>query len=159
MRSTGDCVFDACYTGQEVHGMSSGLLWFFIGLVLILLEFAIPGLVVIFFGVGAWAVALLLAVFPVTVELQLFVFLVVSVLSLVTLRRYVRGRDGVDEDEEEDMLIGRTAEVSTAIRPDKAGAVFIKGTLWRAESAQSLEEGEKVEIIGKEGLVVTVKRV
>ncbi len=159
MRNTGSSVFGAGYAEQEVHEMSSGLLWFFIGLVLILLEFAIPGLVVIFFGVGAWAVALLLAVFPIGVEVQLFVFLIVSVLSLVTLRRYVRRRDDTDEDEEEDMLIGRIAEVSTAIRPDKAGTVFIKGTLWRAESAQSLAEGEKVEIIEKEGLVVTVKRV
>ena len=33
------------------------LIWFLIGLVLLLMEFAIPGLVVLFFGIGAWVVA------------------------------------------------------------------------------------------------------
>lgn len=36
------------------------MVWFLIGLVLIVSEFAVPGLVIIFFGLGAWATALAL---------------------------------------------------------------------------------------------------
>ena len=37
--------------------ISPEIIWFVIGFVLILVEFAIPGLIVIFFGLGAWVVS------------------------------------------------------------------------------------------------------
>jgi hypothetical protein len=33
------------------------LLWFLLGLALILLEFVVPGVILVFFGIGAWAAA------------------------------------------------------------------------------------------------------
>lgn len=39
------------------------VIWFFIGLFLLLLEMAVPGLIVMFFGVGAWITALITAIF------------------------------------------------------------------------------------------------
>jgi len=33
-------------------------IWFIAGLVLILLEFVVPGVILVFFGAGAWVVAL-----------------------------------------------------------------------------------------------------
>ena len=34
------------------------IIWFLVGLVLLILEFAMPGLIIGFFGVGAWVVAI-----------------------------------------------------------------------------------------------------
>ena len=39
------------------------LIWFLIGLVLIILEFGIPGVVTVFFGIGAWLVSFVMFVF------------------------------------------------------------------------------------------------
>jgi membrane protein implicated in regulation of membrane protease activity len=66
------------------------IIWFVLGLVLILLEFQIPGVVTVFFGIGAWATAILCLFFPIDLASQLFVFLVVSVLSLVFLRKWLK---------------------------------------------------------------------
>jgi len=30
------------------------LIWFFIGLVLLIAEFSVPGVILVFFGIGAW---------------------------------------------------------------------------------------------------------
>jgi membrane protein implicated in regulation of membrane protease activity len=40
------------------------IIWFVVGLVLILMEFVIPGLVIVFFGLGAWVAAIFVAIFP-----------------------------------------------------------------------------------------------
>ena len=34
------------------------LIWFLIGLALVLSEFMLPGIILVFFGLGAWAVCL-----------------------------------------------------------------------------------------------------
>ena len=34
------------------------LFWFLLGLVLLLAEFALPGIIIMFFGIGAWITAL-----------------------------------------------------------------------------------------------------
>jgi membrane protein implicated in regulation of membrane protease activity len=44
------------------------MVWFLIGLILIVSEFAVPGLVIIFFGLGAWVAALALL----AIEMSLF---------------------------------------------------------------------------------------
>mgnify|MGYP007118357041 CR=1 FL=1 len=38
---------------------SAELLWFLVGLILLLSELALPGFVIVFFGVGAWVTAVL----------------------------------------------------------------------------------------------------
>ena len=39
--------------------MDSATIWFLIGLGLVLAEFAVPGVILVFLGVAAWIVALL----------------------------------------------------------------------------------------------------
>ena len=38
----------------------SVLIWFLLGMVLLIAELAMPGIVLLFFGIGAWVTALLL---------------------------------------------------------------------------------------------------
>ncbi len=140
--------------------MSASLVWFIAGIVLMILEFVIPGLIVIFFGVGAWVAALLLLIIPFSIEFQLGIFLVSSVLSLILLRKFLvsRRRGSGDKDLTADSLVGLTGEVSAEIRPGHAGSLFLRGTTWKAESSEMIPAGEKAEVTGRDGLVLTVRK-
>jgi membrane-bound serine protease (ClpP class) len=54
-------------------------------------------------------------------------------------------------------LIGETGKVNEAIDPE--GRVFVHGEYWNAVAGERIEAGEKVEVIGMEGLVLKVKKV
>ncbi|HDZ89074.1 MAG TPA: nodulation protein NfeD [Deltaproteobacteria bacterium] len=55
-----------------------------------------------------------------------------------------------------DGLVGELGEVKEVIDPE--GLVFVHGEYWRALSKEKIEPGEKVEVIGINGLMLSVKR-
>ncbi len=136
-------------------------IWFLAGLALLLSELAIPGLVVGFFGVGAWATALVLLFLPVSFELQLVIFLVASLLSLALLRGYLKKRyfnnrtDSGGSDLDDD-YIGHIAEAITPFDSDGFGKVTFRGTIWTARSAFPLLPGERVRITGYDSIHLLV---
>ena len=67
------------------------IIWFLVGLVLLILEFAMPGLIIGFFGVGAWIVAIVCLMNDIGINAQLALFIGSSVLSLLLLRRWLKG--------------------------------------------------------------------
>jgi len=70
------------------HGESSDLLWFVAGLVLMLVELAVPRFIVLFFGLGAWITAVVVALGVVdSLSVQLIIFLVSSIVALLLLRK------------------------------------------------------------------------
>jgi membrane protein implicated in regulation of membrane protease activity len=66
------------------------VVWFLIGLGLLLLELILPGLVIIFFGAGAWITALVCVVTDINLNWQILIFLVASLLGLVLVRKYLK---------------------------------------------------------------------
>lgn len=137
-------------------------LWAAGGLLLMLSEFLVPQFVVFFFGAGALVNSLLIAIVPGLAEripAQLILWAILSVASLVGLRRYAarwfRG-DGAPRD---DLDLGRTAEVVERIAPDAPGRIRFRGTTWRALSyGETIEEGTTVTILQKENLSFVVTR-
>ncbi|MCK4689902.1 MAG: NfeD family protein, partial [Candidatus Marinimicrobia bacterium] len=67
------------------------LIWFLLGLVMLLMEFVLPGLIIFFFGVGACIVALICLILPISLNLQLVIFIISSVILLLTLRKWLKG--------------------------------------------------------------------
>jgi len=137
------------------------LLWFIVGLLLFLLELVLPGFVIFFFGVGAWATAFVCLLFNPGVNIQILIFAVVSVLSLVTLRRIIQkkffyGRNNSSELIE-DEFTGKEAIVLSQIKPGKKGRIEFKGTVWTAESDTEIDEGETVIIVSKDNFNLKVK--
>lgn len=57
----------------------------------------------------------------------------------------------------EDEFIGKTGIAETHIGPGQNGKVDFKGTLWDAASADIIEKGENVVIIGNESILLIVK--
>ncbi len=137
------------------------VLWFLAGLGLMLLEMAVPGLVLIFFGVGAWITSLCNYLFSPSVNIQLLIFFVSSIAILALLRRQLRSRFFNEIKEQNDFLndefIGRLAVAETEIGPGKEGKVTFKGTLWTARSVDEIKPGQTVEIIDTESICLLVK--
>jgi membrane protein implicated in regulation of membrane protease activity len=139
------------------------VIWFIVGLVLILLEFGIPGLITLFFGIGAWIVAILCLFVDISINMQLLIFILISIISLIFLRRHFKklfdvkmGKSEFGPDELEE-FIGHKAEVIKEIALNQPGKVEFHGTLWSAESKQELKKGEIVEIVEKNNLTFKVK--
>jgi len=138
-------------------------IWAFIGLVFIGLEFAIPGLVIIFFGAGALITSILTAIIPGLrsgIGWQILLWLGASSLSLAFLRKYLskvfRGTTLVDTG---DKPSGKSATVIERIAPDSPGRVHFEGTSWKASSyTEILEEGETVTVLKQEGLTLFVSK-
>ncbi len=138
-------------------------IWAFIGLLFIGLEFAIPGVVIFFFGAGALITSLLTAIIPglkSSVAFQILIWLGASGLSLAFLRKYLskvfRGKmlinDGSDPS-------GKTAEVIERITPDRPGRVHFQGTTWAASSyTETIEQGEKATVLKQDGLTLIVSK-
>jgi len=137
------------------------IIWFIIGLVLFLLELVLPGFVIFFFGVGAWITALLCLVANPGTNLQVIVFAVTSVLSLLALRKMIQkkffySREELS-DEVEDEFTGREATAVTDLEPGKTGKVEFKGTSWKAESDSLIRQGSRVVINKKENFKLFVE--
>ena len=111
-----------------------------------------PGLVLIFFGVGAWVTALVCLVFDIDINTQLFIFLGSSLLSLALLRRALKKRymntKETDGDDIEDEYIGQTAVALNSFTAGQTGKVSFKGSSWHAESNEAVSEGQLLKITG-----------
>jgi len=137
------------------------LIWFLIGLALFLLELVVPGFVIFFFGVGAWVTALVCLVFHPGTNLQIIIFALTSVLSLLALRKIIQnklfyGKSGKSESVE-DEFTGKEALALVAFGPGKKGKVEFKGTTWNAESDSKVKESQTVIIIEKDSFKLIVE--
>lgn len=142
------------------------LIWFLIGLGLVLVEFMIPGAIIVFFGVGAWIAALTTWIgLTDSLAWQIIVFSVSSVALLIMLRRRLRGQflghTGSEQDLDHDLeeFVGKIVSVTQPISPASHGRVEFKGAGWEAGSDQSFEPGDRVVITGLDGIRVTVSAV
>jgi len=139
------------------------VIWLALGLIMVLLEFANPGIVIIFFGIGAWIVALVCLFLDISLNIQLLIFLIVSVSMLVFLRRWFKelfhsqAASSSEEDESFDDYFGKHAVVTREISAGLKGKIEFHGTYWDAESFDSIPEGATVEIIDKKNITFIVK--
>ena len=67
------------------------VIWLIIGILLLIAEFAVPGLIIFFFGVGACITALVCLLTDIGINGQLLIFIISSVVCLIALRRWLKG--------------------------------------------------------------------
>ena len=139
------------------------IIWFLIGLALLIMEFAMPGLIIFFFGVGACVVAIICLITDIGINAQLIIFIVASVLSLLILRKWIKGifmghvKSKQDMTEDLKEFVGERAVVKEKITLKAGGKVEFHGTNWAAVSDEEIAEGAVVEIVGKENITLKVK--
>ena len=140
--------------------LQAAVIWFIIGFVFFLLEFVVPGLILFFFAVGAWIVAILSLFIDLSFNLQLIIFVISSVVTIFLLRNWVKKMlYGNKKSTEllEDEFLGKIARSETTITPGNNGKVNFKGTSWQAASEDFIEAGENVTIVGNESILLIVK--
>lgn len=139
------------------------LSWFIAGIIFLLLEYMVPGFVIVFFGIGAMITAALswagiLNALPV----QIVVFIIASLLLLVLFRqkakKYFKSDVKASSGEKlDDEIIGKSTNVVEAISSSaNTGKVELHGTLWNAVSDTDIPKDAVVEITGRDNLTLKV---
>lgn len=139
------------------------LVWTIVVFICLTLELSSGDFYVTCFAIGAVG-ATLSAIFHAPLWLQVLVWAACSVLSIWLIRPRLLRRlhDGQHERlSNADALIGRQGVVIEPIEPDGSGYVKVDGDAWKAVSAaeDTIGIGEKVKIISRNSIIVTVARV
>lgn len=142
--------------------VSSYGFWLVLGFVLLIAEVMAPGVVAVFFGIGALVVGAL-AFFGVveSLPMQLLLFALISLVALFGLRkhfkRYLRGDVSNQAKEGDDVseLVGSRVKVLTDFHQG-SGTIQLNGAKWDAESDEPLKAGDTAWIISNRGILLTV---
>jgi len=130
------------------------------------IEFLVPGLVLVFVGLGSLTVVFGMHFGYIDGILQQFItFFISSIIYLLTLRflvlRFftsVTRKENIDEDEE---VMGSIVELVADINSGEFGRVEHSGSSWqaRAEGDQTILKGEQVKIIGRDNITWIVQKI
>ena len=144
--------------------MEYWMIWLIAGALCIGLELFIPGLVIIFFGLGCVCTAgfSLLSFVNDRVWLQIVLFLIFSVLSLAFLRKkftIIFKGTLFYPDKKLDMYSFEFADVLETVSETKEGRIKYKGTSWNAVSTLgTIEAGSRVRVLRREGIAYVVEK-
>lgn len=135
--------------------------WLSLGVLFIIIELIAPGTMVMWLGISAIILGLLVAVVPISWELQIFLFSVISVGSILLwrarLRKHPQQSENPTLNKKSNQLEGTQHHLSEAI-VDGKGKININDSLWNARGAD-LPKGTKVEVIEVDGNRLEVKAV
>lgn len=140
-------------------------LWVFWAIVMfccLILELSSGDFFVTCFAIGAFVTIFTSFILPFWA--QVLVWALFSILSIRLIRPRLIERlhnGGEDRLSNIDALIGRVGTVIETIEPNESGYVKVDGDEWKAvsNSTESISKGQKVEIISRESIIVTVKPV
>ncbi len=134
-------------------------LWLLAGILLVVSELFLPGLVAVFLGLGAMLVALLRWLGLIDSLAYSFTAWFVSSLTLLvvarsTLQRFMPSETSFTPLEEDVDLFGAVAEVVETVSSEhKDGRISFQGTTWPATSdSAEIRPGAKVTILYRENL-------
>ena len=158
----GICIILAFYAFQTIPVNYAGVLLILLAIVLFVAEamivshgvLAIGGIAAMFLGSIMlfesplpYLRASLQVIIPTVLVTGGLFILAITLAVRAQFRKAVTGEEG---------MIGRTGEARSRIAP--SGKVFIFGEYWDAESNEVIEEGEKVRVVGLEGMKIKVSR-
>ncbi len=144
------------------------IFWTILGAILIIAEIFTSGFVLLWFGIGALAAALLGVVGIDNLALQFLVFAVVSIgltaaSRTIFVNYFSREKTGQSLRSGVDALPGKIGTVVSSSRGAlQEGAVKVFGSTWTAYPApgeEPLEAGERVCVESIEGASIYVRRV
>ncbi|HNW45746.1 MAG TPA: NfeD family protein [Elusimicrobiales bacterium] len=139
-------------------------IWIILGIVIMGMELFLPGFILCFFGLGAVLTGLLVIFLPLGINTQLILFGILSIVLLVSFRRYAQGyftgrvSNPNPTGAAMESHVGETAVVTEDIIPDSPrGKVEFHGTAWNADADTEIKKGTKVTILQRHDLTFKVK--
>lgn len=139
------------------------IIWCLLGIVMLLAEFMCPGFVILFFGIGALIVALICVFAAININMQIILFLIISLIALFSLRKWVKNvfkgfsscKDKMQKNI--DSYVGETAKVVEDIKVNSIGRIEFHGTHWNAVASTDILKGTTVIIEEQNNLTFKVK--
>ncbi len=139
-------------------------LWSALGLVLLGVEMASGTFYIVWFGIAALCVAIIMLAFPnMLASMQFIIFAALSIGSLTIWKvnykkNEMHSRVGQAQGEE----IGRVGIVTIHVNPTQTGKIsFVQGVMgsreWTAVSNETIEAGAEASVVAVEGNVLRIK--
>lgn len=138
--------------------------WAVTGIILILAELAVPAFVLVWFGLGALVVALVVALAAIGLTAQLAVWLTMSVLLVFLWFKVFRPeshktRIGMSDPD----VIGEIGLLARDVAPFEKGEVRFQKPLlgtdtWPCIADEAIKAGERVKVLDVEGSLLKVGR-
>ena len=133
--------------------------WFFLGVVLFVLETILPGVYLLWFGMAAAIVGVIALTITLSWQLQVIAFGLIAMATVVAVRRFARP-DMITSDEPSlnergQQYVGRVVTVEDAIANGR-GRVKVGDTVWSAEGPD-LPKGSRATVKSVRGTVLLVE--
>ncbi len=142
------------------------LVWFWVGVVLIVCEFFLPGLVVIFLGLAATSVAALrwfglLESHPGSFTAWFFLSVAYLLLLRQLVTRFFPGEAGREVTDEDAVNLGREVEVIESVSDaNMKGRIRFSGSSWPARSLNGdIPAGSRARILTRENIGYIVEKI
>ena len=139
-------------------------IWIAVFIVATVVEFATVQLVSVWFAVGALASFILSVCRVDQLWIQILVFTLVSLISLIATRPLIKklNKKTKREPTNADMYIGLEGIVTEKIDDvESTGLVKVKGSVWSAKSpsGKNIPAGAKVKVLSIEGVKLIVEEI
>ncbi len=146
-----------------IETISPITMWLIVGIVFIIVEMFLPGLIIGFFGLGAIITCLLTSIgLTKSFSLQMITFLGTSLLFLILFHKVWKKKKqnhSSDETINFNIQIGKIVPVTEFIDPiEGPGKVRYQGSIWSATSKSKIAPGETAKIIGCNNLTLIVEK-
>ncbi len=136
--------------------------WWVLGVILLVLEVLAPTVFFLWLGLSALITGTLLWLMPdLTWTTQLFVFAVLSIVSIVIWRHYFKD---ISERTDQPLLnkralqyVGRTFTLDEAI-VNGVGQVRVDDSTWRISADEDFPAGTRIRVVGEEGMTLRVEK-
>lgn len=141
----------------EILGFFGDWTWWIIGGLLLVSELVATSIVLVWFGLAALSVGVADLFLGLSWQMEIILFVVLSVIYLVLGRRYVRTR-ATDEvnlpylNQRVNAFVGRTAVLHEAI-VNGEGKVRMDDALWKVTGTDA-PAGSRVRVTGASGMVL-----
>lgn len=153
-----DGLNDLIRTFQEQNGWT----WMVVAAVLFTLETLVPGVFLVWFGLAAVVVGVVVFLAPeMSVAMQIALFAALSVVSVLVGRQFLGSYRNPASDkpmlnERGHQYVGQVFELKDAIR-DGRGRITVGDSVWLVRGPE-LPEGTRVRVTGAEGTMLVVEK-
>jgi len=139
------------------------IIWFGVLVLSIIVEALTPELLSVWFGLGAIVALILSIIEGIPWWVELIVFMVVSVVSLLALRPIIKKYAKTNKTASNiDEIVGKKGKMIKSCDEINHGEVKINGVIWTAIGAdghQNIKEDSLVEVVAIEGNKLIVKEI
>ncbi|XRP96281.1 NfeD family protein [Methanocaldococcus sp. 16A] len=134
--------------------MDIGYIFILVGFLLMALETVIPGLYFPALGIALLIYGIVLLIIP---QYAFISAIIAGVLTLIILHKFVYGV-GKEIKVGAERFIGKIGVAIEDFEENGYGRVEIENQVWLAKSKDKIKNGDKVEIVGVEGVSLIVKK-